>query len=59
MLPSFVSNLIWGEESQNAAKQQQGLSVEPEFVHTVNEEQDEWMIIECGTEPTGKILQLE
>ena len=53
MLPSFVSNLIWGEESQNAAKEQREL-VEPELVHTVNEAQDDWMVIEYSTEPTGK-----
>lgn len=45
MLPSFVSNLIWGDEQQNTANQQS--LTEPEQVHTVCEEQDEWMVIEC------------
>lgn len=46
MLPSFVSNLFWGDEQQNTANQQ--ALTEPELVHTVCEEQDEWMVIECN-----------
>ncbi len=52
MLPSFVTNLIWGEESINAAKQQED-TAGLELNHTVSEEQDDWMVIHCNS--SGKL----
>ena len=55
MFPSFVTNLIWGEESINAAKQQDAAGLQ--LNHTISEEQDEWMVIHCNTNPSSGKLQ--
>lgn len=42
MLPSFLSNFIWGEEEEEAnAKDEETL------VHSATEEAGDWLVITC------------
>lgn len=43
MLPSFVSNLIWGE-----SKEDETANEEEVVEHTVSEEAGDWLVIDCS-----------
>ena len=50
MLPSFVSNLFWGEEDKNDDD-------ETIVNHTLSEAPGDWLIIDCSTGETLRLKQ--